>query len=550
MKASKSQVRSAAGAGGGDASLIAAGPGIGRHCSARPALPFLAVLLTVVAACGGGGGSDGGGGGGGGEGGGGGGSGNLDVELRGLIADLGLTGDPSAGRDLPSIDDPLPQLGKKLFFSKSLSGDFDTACASCHHPALGGGDGLALPIGTGASDPDVVGPGRARPDGLPNVGRHSQTVFNIGLYDESLFWDSRVESIGKEAGLNGTGSGIRTAESPLNAEDPLVAPGTTLPAAQARLPVTVPEEMRGSLLPGADPETVRQHLAARLGDYGNGQGELGANNNWLAEFQTAFASGESAENLITFENIALAIGEYQRSMVFVDTPWKAYVEGDNSAISDTAKRGALLFFRDISDGGVQCAQCHSGDFFTDERQTIVGFPQIGPGKGDGSAGDQDFGREQQSANANERFFFRTTTLLNLGATAPYTHSGVYGLEDTLGHYFIPQDIFNDFVADGGVCSVAQFRDMQDCDTLFPNVVPNSTAARQAAIQARTAEPDVAFPDNSASPPSDAPPLTAFLDTLTDPCTLDRNCLAPWIPEPSEAPDDHQLDAVDADGDPL
>ena len=506
-------------------------------------------VLAALAACGGGGSGGGGGGGGGGNapppp------SGTVDEQLRALIDELGLTGDPAAGRELSSIGEPLPQLGKLLFFSKSLSGDFDTACASCHHPALGGGDGLALPVGTGAVDPDVLGLGRTRPDGRPNVGRHSQTVFNVGLYDRSLFWDSRVESIGKEAGLNGAGSGIRTPESPLNAEDPLVPVGMTLPAAQARLPVAVPGEMRGSLLPGAEPEAVRQHLAARLGDYGSAQGELGANNGWLAEFQTAFASGEPAEQLITFDNIALALAEYQRSMVFVDTPWKRYIEGDTSAINANAKLGALLFFRDTGEGGVACGQCHSGDFLTDERHTIVGFPQIGPGKGDGTSGDADFGREQQSANSNERFRFRTPSLLNLGVTAPYTHSGVYELQDTLRHYFIPQDIFSDFLNRRNVCSIRQFRDVPDCETMFPNIVANSTEARLAAIQTRTSEPDVAFPDNSASPGSDEPPLLAFLGSLTDPCTQDRQCLAPWIPEPAEAPDDHQLNAVNADGEPL
>ena len=121
--------------------------------------------------------------------------GSTDTMLRNMIAAEGLTGDPSQGRALPSISDPLAQLGKKLFFSKSLSGDLDTACASCHHPALGGGDGLSLPVGTGAVNPDVVGLGRARSDGLPNVGRHSQSVFNIGLFDAGLFFDSRIESI-------------------------------------------------------------------------------------------------------------------------------------------------------------------------------------------------------------------------------------------------------------------------------------------------------------------------------------------------------------------
>lgn len=472
----------------------------------------------------------------------------LDDQVRAVISSKGLTGDPTTGRTLPSINDPLAQLGKLLFFSKSLGGDMDAACASCHHPALGGGDGLAMPVGTGAINPDLLGPGRERPDGLPNVGRHSQTTFNVGLYDKAMFWDSRVESIGQEAGQNGTGSGIRTPETAVNVADPLVAPGTTLVAAQARFPVTVPEEMRGGFLPGADNETVRQRLAARIGNYGDGVGEL-ANNNWLAEFQAAFMSAETAEQLITFDNIALAIGEYQRSMVFIDTPWKAYVDGDNNAISDEAKRGALLFFGDTQPG-VACAQCHGGDFFTDERQTITGFPQTGPGKGDGANGDEDFGREQQTADGNDRFKFRTPTLINLLATAPYSHTGSYSFFDSNAHYFIPEDTFDDVLPGGSVCGLEQFANHPDCATLFPNTVANSQAALAAVTQQRIMDATLTFPDLSFSPPSDAPLLFAFLEALTDPCTLDRACLAPWIPEAVDAPDDNQLNAVDGDGNSL
>lgn len=473
----------------------------------------------------------------------------LDSQVRAVITAQGLTGDPAAGRDLPSIDDPLAQLGKLLFFSKSLSGDLDTACASCHHPALGGGDALPLPVGTGAVDPDVVGPGRRAADGLPNVGRHSQSVFNIGLYDAGLFWDSRIESINKDAGRNGTLSGIRTPDSQLGVADPGVPPGASLPAAQARFPVTVPEEMRGSFLPGADGDTVRNRLAARIGDYGPGQGEL-PNNRWLEAFQTAFASAQPAEQLITFDNIALALAEYQRSMVFVDTPWNAYVRGDNSAISDAAKQGALLFYGTTAERRFDCGNCHGGDFFTDERHTVTGFPQLGPGKGDGATGDGDFGREQQTADPAHRFAFRTPTLVNILATGPYTHSGVYDLQDAGAHYFIPDLIFGGFQARGGVCSLAQFADHADCATLFPNLTAHTNEALTAMRSLRTTNPDSTFPDLSFSPPSDAGPFGEFLLTLTDPCTLDRACLAPWIPEPDEAPDGNQLNAVDADGNPL
>lgn len=471
----------------------------------------------------------------------------LDDQLNDIIVAKSLTGDPTQGRTLPSINDPLAQLGKKLFFSKSLSGDMDTACASCHHPVLGGADGLSLPIGVGAVDPDVVGPGRTRSDGLPNVGRHSQSVFNVGLFDAGLFWDSRIESIGKEANVNGAGSGIRTPDTALNAQDALAGPN--LVAAQARFPVVIESEMRGSLLPGASDQEVRDHIAARIGNYGSGQGEL-AINNWLAEFQAAFGSSDTAENLITFDNIALAIGEYQRSMVFVETPWKAYVEGNTAAISVAAKQGALLFFGD-SRPGLSCSVCHSGDFFTDEDHHTIAFPQIGPGKGDDTTSDGDFGREQQTADATHRYRFRTPTLLNFTATAPYTHTGAFlDFDSAVGHYFIPDDIRNDFFGAGGACSLPQFAGNSGCPNLFPNSLTHTQLSFNKAITERTSDPDHTFPDLSFSPLSDGPLVRAFLNALTDPCVEDRACLTPWIPDPGEAPDENQLNAVDINGNPL
>ena len=265
--------------------------------------------------------------------------------------------------------------------------------------------------------------------------------------------------------------------------------------------------------------------------------------------RTAFASAAPADQLITFDNIALALGEYQRSLVFVDTPWKAYVEGNLNAISRDAKEGAKLFYGNLNPG-FECSQCHGGDFFTDEEQTLTGFPQTGPGKGDGSASDHDFGREQQTGNAADRFKFRAPTLLNIQATGPYTHTGTYTLNDSLAHYFLPLDTFADRFPGGGVCGVPQFANHPDCATLFPNTTLNSSIARNAVDQQRMADITQTTPDLFFSPPADAPFLLAFIESLTDPCTLDRACLAPWIPDPSEAPDDNQLNALDINGDPL
>ena len=46
-------------------------------------------------------------------------------------------------------------------------------------------------------------------------------------------------------------------------------------------------------------------------------------------------------------------------------------------------------------------------------------------------------------------------------------------------------------------------------------------------------------------------LVEFLKTLTDPCTMDRACLAPWIPDSTDTdPDGLRLNAVDNTGSPL
>ena len=41
-------------------------------------------------------------------------------------------------------------------------------------------------------------------------------------------------------------------------------------------------------------------------------------------------------------------------MTFTNTPWKAYVRGDSTAISESAKRGAILFFKPSTESGADC----------------------------------------------------------------------------------------------------------------------------------------------------------------------------------------------------
>ncbi len=470
----------------------------------------------------------------------------LDSQLQEIITQFGLDRPPVNRSTLPFIDAPLAQLGKKLFYSKSLGGQLDSACVSCHHPMLGGADGLSFSVGVDAIHPDLLGPGRRNQASTIEVPRNAPTVFNVGLWDTGLFWDSRVESLGKEPGTNGSVSGIRTPDSPLGVADTMA--GGNLAAAQAAFPVTSAAEMKGeSFEAGSTNADIRAHLAARFGNYGVGTGEL-AENEWLSAFQEAYGVDAAAESLITFDRIAEAIGEFERSMVFVDNAWFRYAAGDISALTTTQKRGALLFFTPSQLGGAGCAACHNGPLFSDGQHHVVAFPQFGPGKGDGNA--DDFGRHRETSASEDRYAFRTPSLLNIAETAPFGHAGTFGsLERVVRHYVDPSRSLEQFFEREEWCRLPQFRGVATCAQLFPESRANSQAALNQLAQQQASGAsllgDVRLNDQQVRD------VAAFMGALTDPCVTIRDCLAPWIAdEVADNPDGQVLIGVDRRGNPL
>jgi cytochrome c peroxidase len=444
---------------------------------------------------------------------------------------------------LPNISEALPQLGMQLFYSKSLSGDMDTACVTCHHPSLGGADGLSLPVGVAAVEPALLGLGRENANAIPLVPRNAPTIFNIGLWDTGLFWDSRVESIGKEAATNGSVSGIRTPDTAYLVAD--TNTGANLTSAQAGFPVASVEEMKGNTFEsGSDNTVIRDHLAARIGGYGNAADEL-ATNEWLVEFQQAFGSNADSGSLITFENIAEAIGEYERSMVFISSPWRDYLDGDLSAMDDQEKAGAELFFSGVDEGGAGCGSCHNGPLLSDGQHHVVAFPHAGPGKGD--TNDDDFGRERETGDAADRYSFRTPSLLNIGATGPYGHTGVYqSLEDVVRHYVNPNRAVSDFFNRGGICNTPQYRNVENCQSLYPNNADNSQLALNKLQQERN--DGVSRFESPRLNNMEIDQVVAFMRALSDPCVDDRACLSEWIPDTnSQGVDGQQLNAINNQG---
>jgi len=97
------------------------------------------------------------------------------------LRELGLLPAMAAPGDTPALADRV-ELGKQLFFDPRLSGSGQIACASCHDPQLGWGDGRRTAIGHDRQ----TGP------------RNSQSLLNIG-YFEPLFWDGRAETLEEQA---------------------------------------------------------------------------------------------------------------------------------------------------------------------------------------------------------------------------------------------------------------------------------------------------------------------------------------------------------------
>jgi cytochrome c peroxidase len=432
----------------------------------------------------------------------------IDEELRTIISEQNISAKPEGDTIHPSIDEPISQLGMKLFFSKGLGGEQDSACVTCHHPKLGGGDRLALPIGVHAVESDLLGPGRLHSesgfgfDGGPTVPRNAPSTFNIGLYKKSIFHDGRIETLSDNT--------IRTPDSDFGITD---ANALNLVQAQAMFPVTSPEEMRGEFVEGESNDTLRESLMARFTNQ-----EIG--NSWYEEFASAFNSTASAEELLTIANVSLAIGEYERSQVFVENDWRKYVDGDDSAINESAKRGAKLFYQSVEQGGSACVSCHSGDFFTDEQHHVVAFPQIGRGKGDGSTGDDDFGRYRETQVDADKYAFRTPTLLNVLATFPYGHAGSYSsLTDVVKHHINASNAIDEFYNNS-----AEIQPGMQVD----NVITNTDAAL-AQLTSLQQSGESLLPNVDLSD-EDVADLVSFLTALTDPCVLDDSCLADWIPD--------------------
>ncbi len=138
-------------------------------------------------------------------------------------------------------------------------------------------------------------------------------------------------------------------------------------------------------------------------------------------FQRAFGT-----EVITTQRIVQAIAAFERTVLSGSSPFDRYQAGDQSAISEAAKRGHEIF-RDKA----RCETCHSGFNFTDEK-----FHNLGVGWDAKEGKFKDEGRFTVTGNEQDKGAFKTPSLrAALTKTAPYMHDGSLAtLEEVIEFY--------------------------------------------------------------------------------------------------------------------
>lgn len=203
-------------------------------------------------------------------------------------------------------------------------------------------------------------------------GRQAMAIFNMLWHDNEFFWDGRAHLLRD----------------------------------QSILPIQDELEMD---------ETLENVIA-----------KLSAKQEYIDQFKRAFGSEE-----ITSEKISFALEQFMNTIISNNSKYDQYLAG-NAALTDSELRGKNLFFREYNEffpdsSGADCAHCHSGDNFQNNRYMNNGL--------DADADFTDMGRAKVTKDARDNAKFKVTSLRNIELTPPYMHDGRFAtLEEVVEHY--------------------------------------------------------------------------------------------------------------------
>jgi cytochrome c peroxidase len=152
------------------------------------------------------------------------------------------------------------------------------------------------------------------------------------------------------------------------------------------------------------------------------------------------AAFPSESDPFTIANVTKAIACFERTIISARSPYDRYhYDREDSAVSDSAKRGEVLFFSEP----LSCFRCHGGFNFSDasdyegRRRREIQFHNTGlynvPGPT--SYPQPNTGIYEYTKQPGDVGKFKAPTLRNIALTAPYMHDGsAKTLDEVLDHY--------------------------------------------------------------------------------------------------------------------
>jgi cytochrome c peroxidase len=154
---------------------------------------------------------------------------------------------------------------------------------------------------------------------------------------------------------------------------------------QAKGPITNPAEM--ALADGAAAVRALQDVPA-----------------YKHAFKAAFPGSPKP---ITFDNIGVAIGAFERGLV-ARSRWDDYLEGNSSALTPAEVDGLRVFTN------VGCMVCHTGELLGGSSYQKLGAVESWPNQ-------KDQGRFEVTGADADRMTFKVPSLRDVEKTAPYFH---------------------------------------------------------------------------------------------------------------------------------
>jgi cytochrome c peroxidase len=365
---------------------------------------------------------------------------------------------------------PTEQLGKLLFFDKTLSHAGTQSCASCHDP------------GAAFSDPDKTH-ATSKGDNTSLFGPRNAPSAMYMAYSPDFYFDT-----GEGLYIGGQFDDGRAATLELQAQGPFV----------------------NSVEMG---NATRAEVISRL--------QSGPN---ASAFQAVYGAAAFADVDTAYVNISNAIAAFERTEELSPFTSKFdYFTKGQTSLSAAEARG-LDVFNDPGKGN--CAACHlstSADgatppLFTDFTYDNIGIPKnfhsdflgLPPGFNPDGAGFLDKGLGGRADIDDQSLWgaFKVTTLRNIALTAPYGHNGYFTSLEQIVDFYATRDT-------KGACAN-----------------PDTTAA-DAELQGCWPTPefgDQMNVDELGNLPltdQDKADLVAFLNTLTDGYQISA------VPEPAE-----------------